>query len=292
MYKEYVMSDDDIKKFTKDVQLYTYNGDVEIFKQLVFDGYYSQYLVSTYGRVISTEYRGIVGQSVMLKLKTTSAGYFNMMLIINGERKTLLAHRLVAMMFIPNPDPENFVQINHIDGNKKNNHISNLEWCDSAHNMHHMYSTGLKTHFLKGEEITNSKYKESQINQVCKLLEEAKLSLRSISDITGVSYEMIRMIKNHHSWNHISSKYNIDNYNKYYDDNKIVTDEMVHKVCWMLESNQYNLKEISERTGVGFREVVNILHKKDHKNISQLYNVDNYDSRSVNNLIRKGKVSI
>lgn len=57
------------------------------------------------------------------------------------RRKTHMIHRLVAQAFIPNPD--NKPCVNHIDGNKLNNHVSNLEWCSIQENNLHARQTGL-----------------------------------------------------------------------------------------------------------------------------------------------------
>ena len=57
--------------------------------------------------------------------------------------KPRFIHRLVAIHFIPNPD--NLPQVNHIDGNKLNNKLNNLEWCTDSDNKKHAYKTGLMT---------------------------------------------------------------------------------------------------------------------------------------------------
>lgn len=67
--------------------------------------------------------------------------YHQVTLAINNIRTRFKVHRLVAMCFIPNPN--NFPQINHIDGNKNNNHVSNLEWCTSYYNNKHARDNGL-----------------------------------------------------------------------------------------------------------------------------------------------------
>lgn len=76
--------------------------------------------------------------------KTTlyKAGYVGTSLRINGKLQTAYVHRLVALCFLPNP--YNHKQINHIDGNKANNHYTNLEWCSSRQNIQHSIETGLK----------------------------------------------------------------------------------------------------------------------------------------------------
>lgn len=76
--------------------------------------------------------------------KNTIGKYHGVTLCKSSQhRKMQLIHRLVAKAFIPNPD--NKPQINHIDGNKLNNHVSNLEWCTASENSIHSYKLGLST---------------------------------------------------------------------------------------------------------------------------------------------------
>lgn len=81
-------------------------------------------------------------------------GYLAHVTKIGGRTVCLRAHRLVAEAYIPNPDNKPFV--NHKDGNKQNNHVSNLEWCTAQENVQHAYDTGL-TKALTGTNNPGSK---------------------------------------------------------------------------------------------------------------------------------------
>ena len=70
--------------------------------------------------------------------------YKSYSLKINGKAVNVFEHRAVAECFILNP--LNKPQVNHRDGNKLNNHYSNLEWVTQSENIQHMYDTGLKTY--------------------------------------------------------------------------------------------------------------------------------------------------
>lgn len=76
-----------------------------------------------------------------LALRPNSAGYSRCSLWLNGSCKEFLVHRLIAKTFIPNP--ENLPFVNHKDGNKLNNSVSNLEWCSAKGNVNHAFDTGL-----------------------------------------------------------------------------------------------------------------------------------------------------
>jgi len=74
-------------------------------------------------------------------------GYLRIGLSKDNKRKKFLVHRLIAEAFIPND--QNNLLINHKDGNKMNNHISNLEWCTYSENLKHAYKIGLYTYIKK-----------------------------------------------------------------------------------------------------------------------------------------------
>lgn len=100
----------------------------EIWKDI--DGYEGLYQVSTYGNV--KRMPGKTSNGRILKPFADKNGYLCIGVSKNGVRKTFKIHRLVAMIYLPNP--ENLPEVNHKDENKTNNCVSNLEWCDHAYN--------------------------------------------------------------------------------------------------------------------------------------------------------------
>lgn len=91
---------------------------------------YNGYLVSEDGKVYSEKY----GYRKELK-QFEHKGYRRVALSKNNKRRMFPVHRLVADAFLPNP--KNKPYVNHLDGNKRNNHWSNLEWCTRAENQEH-----------------------------------------------------------------------------------------------------------------------------------------------------------
>lgn len=105
------------------------------------EGYEDRYEVSNTGKVRSLNYH-MTGKTKELKPITEGKGYLMVGLCRDGKMKWGKIHRLVATAFIPNP--ENKREVNHKDGNKKNNHVDNLEWATASENMKHAFSMGLK----------------------------------------------------------------------------------------------------------------------------------------------------
>lgn len=108
-------------------------------------GYEGIYEVSSLGRVKSLPWDGHHKTEIILKPYKMRSGYLQVSLYSNGGgQKRYLIHRLVAMAFLNNPD--NLPQVNHIDGNKANNALSNLEWTTvSENNLHACYVLQNKT---------------------------------------------------------------------------------------------------------------------------------------------------
>lgn len=100
---------------------------------------FPEYYITDTGNVFSRQTsRNPDGRIKKLKLTKTKNGYLRVCLSdANHKKHILFIHRLVAQAFIPNP--ENKPCVNHIDGNKENNCISNLEWCSYSENNVHAY---------------------------------------------------------------------------------------------------------------------------------------------------------
>lgn len=97
-------------------------------------GYEGRYEVSNTGKVKGLFYK----KYKILKANTDKDGYRNVFLYKNTKQKAYKIHRLVAITFIKNTT--NKEQINHIDFNKSNNNVSNLEWCTPKENMKHYHN--------------------------------------------------------------------------------------------------------------------------------------------------------
>lgn len=95
----------------------------------------SDYFVSNFGRIKTVNYDGSGQERIMSPYDVH--GYKRIRIFENKNSRSVGVHRLVAEMFIPNPEDKPFV--NHIDGNKSNNNIKNLEWCTPSENSLHAF---------------------------------------------------------------------------------------------------------------------------------------------------------
>lgn len=106
----------------------------------LIEGYSGLYEITSDGRVISTRFN----KRKILRTGIMTSGYATVNLKKEGKQRSWSLHRLLAIHFIDNPD--NKKEVNHIDGNKLNNNLANLEWVTRDENVQHAYDTGLKTY--------------------------------------------------------------------------------------------------------------------------------------------------
>jgi hypothetical protein len=138
--------------------------------KLIFNG---NYIIYDDGRLYSNKTNSFLKGGYTCRGKN----YLKYCLCFDGVSKNVSAHRLVAESFIPNPN--NCPQVNHIDGDAKNNNLNNLEWCTAKQNMQHARNTGLYT---KTKCMMCGKIRDS-IKSFCGVCTQ-KLIIKEKSEIT------------------------------------------------------------------------------------------------------------
>lgn len=115
---------------------------MEIWKDVI--GYEGYYQVSNLGNVKRVgSFRGVNKaylNDYYLKPKDNGKGYYRIKLTVNNKSKRVMLHRIIAEAFIENPN--NYPFINHINSNRKDNRIENLEWCTQSQNCLHSVKMG------------------------------------------------------------------------------------------------------------------------------------------------------
>lgn len=168
-------------------------------------GYEDFYEVSTQGEVRSVDRavytkngvkRNLKGKN--LKLIDHTSGY----LMVSLCRKLFLVHRLVAITFLDNHEGK--PTVNHKDGVKTNNALSNLEWATYQENTEHAFKVGLNTHV--GEEHTLSKWTTKEIEDIRSMWRDWTGTQRAFADLWSMSYPNMCRILNLKQWR-IMSEY-------------------------------------------------------------------------------------
>jgi hypothetical protein len=135
---------------------------------------------------------GVIFSNITNKVLTpfNNNGYLRIGLSKDNKRKKFLVHRLIAEAFIPNN--QNNLLINHKDGNKMNNHISNLEWCTYSENLKHAYKIGLYTDIKRAGVYGKHTIKYAQkANEKIVLDTQTGIfydSIKEAASILGINY--------------------------------------------------------------------------------------------------------
>lgn len=144
-------------------------------------------------------------------------GYIVLSYKVKGKPKQLKVHRLVAELHLPPPSMELVVKckhehygkviVKHLDNDKTNNHVSNLEWSDHKGNVEQAYSDNLIP-FLKGEMNGRAKLTDSLVHEICKDYQEGMTPTQAIHKY-GIPRQQATKIKAGFSWKHIWCQYDI-----------------------------------------------------------------------------------
>ncbi|CAH9011326.1 putative NUMOD4 motif-containing HNH endonuclease [Vibrio phage 249E41-1] len=138
----------------------------------------------------------------VLKPQINKKGYLRFSLSLGGGKKeTCFVHRMVAIVFIPNP--LNLPEVNHINGDKKDNRVDNLEWVSAKKNKEHAMKV-LGQGF--GETHSRSTLTTKEVMVVCEMIQDGYRTVDIVRK-TKISIDKIRSIKKGSTWKHISCTY-------------------------------------------------------------------------------------
>lgn len=145
-------------------------------------GYEQYYGATKDGRVYSFNYaksgktKELAQSSLFNKTRENKTMYKRAKMYFINKSSPTSIHRIIALTFVENPNPEKYNQVNHIDGDKGNNNSSNLEWVDNSMNQKHAFETGLRV-YHKGEKHHGAILTENDVREI---REKLKKSYRGI----------------------------------------------------------------------------------------------------------------
>ena len=119
------------------------------------------------------------------------------LMTLSGKTKTFRVHRLVLLAFNPIENPEE-LQVNHKDGNKLNNSLENLEWCNASENQKHAFKMGLQKP-KRGEKSNFSKLSKEDIDKIFEMRKK-KMTQKEIAELIGCTRSNISYILNQKTW--------------------------------------------------------------------------------------------
>jgi len=129
---------------------------------------------------------------------TTTKGYLFTTIKVNGIGHIIQAHRAVALAFIPNP--LNLPEVNHMDLDKSNCNVWNLEWSTSADNVNHAWENGACTP-QKGEKNAQAKLTEEQVLEIRAI--GGNLPQKVVAEVYGIKEHNVYQIQSRKRWKHI-----------------------------------------------------------------------------------------
>lgn len=172
-------------------------------------GYKGLYEVNNLGQVRSVPRAYVTKFGVKRYLKSTvlkpsldGGGYPKVNLYKFKRVKNVAIHRLVAIAFIPKVKGKKLV--NHKNGIKTDNRVENLEWCTDSENKLHAINTGLSK--LRGSDSHFAKVDETQVLEICRLLDTTDLTHSEIGLIFGIEHHMVSAINLGTTWSHLTGR--------------------------------------------------------------------------------------
>lgn len=184
------------------------------------------------------------------KVKPHPSGYVRVAVYKDGVARTCSVHRLVAQTYLENP--ENMLEVNHKDGVKSNNDVTNLEWCTPKENKNHAWDNGLYAAVLD----------KQQVHKICQMLQDGRRSI-DIAKEFGLHKDYIASIRAGRNWLRISKNYDIKT-----KKSQTKSTSTVLAICHQIMAGKTS-KEISEAFNMSSLEVNRIKRKEIFKDITE-----------------------
>lgn len=170
-------------------------------ERLPIPNFEDRYEIDILGNVYSM-FDNVGHKSGRLKSNTvTPRGYVVTKLSINGKARDHFIHRLLMLTFRPIENSDK-LQVNHIDGIKTNNSLSNLEWCTSRENIRHAWHVIKVSYVRCGEDSSRARFTENDIREIRRLATTG-MTQEAIGKIFNASQRVISKIVTRKSWKHL-----------------------------------------------------------------------------------------
>ena len=189
------------------------------YKEIYLNGELSHYIMYIDGTIINTE------TQKEIKPWVNSHGRYEICLSHKGKKYFKRIARLKAQLFIPNP--YNLPEVDHINGNRLDDDINNLEWVTSEENIQRAKNLGIQTQI--GEKSHLAILTENEVREICIKLEQG-YSCKELAEKYNISRTEISDIKNGKVWNHVSSNYNIIKGKR----NTLMIEDVI-QICFLLK---------------------------------------------------------
>lgn len=207
------------------------------------------YYISSFGNVYSKK-----SNRYLTKVQTWN-GYWRVYLYLrNGYGRYHLIHRILLTEFFPIPGYNN-LQVNHINGNKNDNYLWNLEWCTASQNIIHAYNTGLKS-CKHGEDCSFCTISNETAYKIAEMLSEQKYTHKEISKILNVPEHIISNISCGTTWKWLYDKFELEKYKK--PAKPKMSDENLILLCKYLKANRYKYKTNSDLFRAALKDLFGI----------------------------------
>lgn len=157
-----------------------------------------RYMVSTLGRLMTLNYK-MTGQARIMKPAKDGNGYLRTMIWLNGKTSTIKLHRIVAITFLPNP--EHLEEVNHINFDRTDNRVVNLEWVSRAQNLKHTLDAGRAT-MNNGPKNGMAKLTTEQVIEIRAKFKPYVYMMKDLAVEYGVSKATIKDVLHRH-WRHV-----------------------------------------------------------------------------------------